>query len=438
MSWTSYPVAKLHGRITAPGDKSCSHRAVLFAGLAEGTSEITGLLESDDVLRTRIAMEALGAKCEKLGPGHWRITGVGGHGPTAPPAPLDFGNSGTGVRLMMGVLAGLGLPAQFIGDESLSRRPMGRVLDPLGEMGAISHSEDGRLPVRLDAAQLKGIRYKPPHASAQVKSAILLAGLNAEGTTTVIETKPTRDHTERMLQGFGAELGHATGDGATAISIKGGQKLKACDLAVPGDPSSAAFATVAALISPDAEILIEGMLSNETRDGLYVQLADMGGELGAEERGEAAGERIIDLTIAASRLKGSAVPERIVASMIDEFPILAVAAAFAEGQTVVTGAEELRVKESDRIAATVALLRANGVSAEETPDGFSVEGMGRDVPGGGLVKTHHDHRIAMAALVMGTAAKNPVSVDDISMIATSYPEFLQHMAAIGADIRETP
>jgi 3-phosphoshikimate 1-carboxyvinyltransferase len=239
-----------------------------------------------------------------------------------------------------------------------------------------------------------------------------------------------------MLRGFGAELGQASEDGATAISIKGGQVLKACDLSVPGDPSSAAFVTVAALISRDAEVLVEGLLSNETRDGLYVQLSAMGAELGAEERGDAAGERVIDLTAAASTLKGRSVPERLVAAMIDEFPILGVAAAFAEGRTVVSGAKELRVKESDRIAATVALLRANGVSAEETPEGFTVEGMGRDVPGGGLVNTHHDHRIAMAALVMGTAARAPVSVDDISMIATSYPEFLEHMKAIGADIRE--
>jgi 3-phosphoshikimate 1-carboxyvinyltransferase len=436
LRWTSHPVAKLHGCIPAPGDKSCSHRAILFAGLAEGTSEITGLLESDDVLRTRDAVEAIGAHCDRLGPGHWRVTGIGRREATAPLKPLDLGNSGTGVRLMMGVVAGLGLTAEFVGDESLSRRPMGRVLDPLTEMGAVSHSTEGRLPVCLEAAKLKGIRYKPPHASAQVKSAVLLAGLNAEGTTTVIEPRPTRDHTERMLRGFGAELGQASEDGATAISIKGGQVLKACDLSVPGDPSSAAFATVAALISRDAEVLVEGLLSNETRDGLYVQLSAMGAELGAEERGDAAGERVIDLTAAASTLKGRSVPERLVAAMIDEFPIFGVAAAFAEGRTVVSGAKELRVKESDRIAATVALLRANGVSAEETPEGFTVEGMGRDVPGGGLVNTHHDHRIAMAALVMGTAARAPVSVDDISMIATSYPEFLEHMKAIGADIRE--
>ena len=437
MPWTSFPVARLRGRIHAPGDKSCSHRAMLFGGLAEGVSEVTGLLESDDVLRTRDAMQAIGAEAARLGPGHWRITGIGRQRPVAPVAPLDFGNSGTGVRLMMGVAAGLGIEATFTGDESLSGRPMGRVIDPLSEMGARFESSGGKLPATLRASSLRGIEYTPPHASAQVKSAILLAGLNADGTTTVIEHRATRDHTERMLQGFGAELGFRRSDGGmTAISIRGGQALHACDLAVPGDPSSAAFAVVAALIHPDAEVLMEGVLSNETRDGVYVQLAAMGAELGAEVRGEAAGERTVDMTAASSPLQGGDVPEGLVASMIDEFPILGVAASFATGTTRITGAEELRVKESDRIAATVALLKANGVKAEETPDGFVVEGCSGSPPGGGRVETHHDHRIAMAALVMGTAAVEPVTVDDISMIATSYPEFLDHMAGIGADIRE--
>lgn len=410
---------------------------MLFSALAEGVSEITGLLESEDVLGTLAACRACGADVETLGTGHYRVRGVGAAGLSQPSGALDFGNSGTGVRLMMGVVAGHPVTAEFIGDASLSSRPMGRVLDPLVQMGAKAQSNGGKLPVRLTGGALHAIDYAPPVASAQVKSALLLAALRAEGTTRITEVKPTRDHTETMLNGFGVRVVRSrTPQGLSVVNLTGGQHLIATDVSVPGDPSSAAFAIAAALISPKGEVIVENVLSNETRDGLYRLLVSMGAELGAEDRGDAAGERMADLSAASSTLRGVDVPEAIVPAMIDEFPLLGVLASFAHGVTRVTGAEELRVKESDRIRATVAMLRANGVEAEETPDGFIVQGCAGPPPGGGLVETRHDHRIAMSALVMGTAAKAPVSVDDIAMIATSYPEFLAHMAALGADIRQ--
>lgn len=437
MVWTSRPVASLRGTIRAPGDKSCSHRAVLFGALAEGESVIRGLLESEDVLGTLAACRACGADVAALGAGNYRVSGVGAAGLAQPAHALDFGNSGTGVRLMMGVVAGQAITAEFIGDASLSARPMGRVLNPLMEMGATARSRDGMLPVHLTGGKLRAIDYAPPQASAQVKSALLLAALRAEGTTRITESKPTRDHTETMLTGFGVTVGRSrNAQGHNVVTLTGGQALAAIDVSVPGDPSSAAFAIAAALISPKGEVVVENVLSNETRDGLYRLLVSMGAELGAEDRGEAAGERVADLSAASSALRGVDVPEAIVPAMIDEFPLLGVLASFAHGVTRVTGAEELRVKESDRIRATVAMLRANGVEAEETPDGFIVQGSGGPPPGGGLVETRHDHRIAMSALVMGTAAQAPVSVDDIAMIATSYPEFLTHMRALGADIGE--
>jgi 3-phosphoshikimate 1-carboxyvinyltransferase len=439
MVWTSRPVRRLAGSIRAPGDKSCSHRALIFGGLASGVSRFTGLLEGDDVIRTGLAMAAMGSEVACTGPGAWEVRGVGRKGLASPKDGLDFGNSGTGSRLMMGVMAGFDLTAELSGDASLSSRPMNRVLNPLREMGMKDTAgPDGRLPFALTGSSaLKGIRYAPPQASAQVKSAVLLAGLNAAGTTTVVEAKATRDHTERMLQGFGAKLGFKVAPGGTAeISIEGKQPLFALDTAIPGDPSSAAFLIAAGILSPQGDVMVEGVMSNPTRSGFYDTVNLMGAHLGAEERGEAAGERLIDLHAGYAGLKGIAVPERLVASMIDEFPILAVLAAFATGETRVTGADELRVKESDRIRAIVAMLRVNGVGVEETADGFTVQGCGGPVPGGGLVETRHDHRIAMSALVMGTAALKAVSVDDVSMIDTSYPDFLAHMAALGADVSE--
>ncbi|MEZ5997356.1 MAG: 3-phosphoshikimate 1-carboxyvinyltransferase [Hyphomonas sp.] len=439
MAWTSRPVKNLSGAVRAPGDKSCSHRALIFGGLAEGTSRFTGLLEGDDVLRTGAAMSALGAKVQRLDGGEWIITGVGAKGLESPIDILDFGNSGTGSRLMMGVMAGHALTASLTGDESLRSRPMNRILTPLRQMGLTDTAgPDGRLPFSITGTRaLRAITYAPPQASAQIKSAVLLAGLSADGTTVVEEAKPTRDHTERMLRGFGVEVGvERKPDEPVRISIRGGQVLHAIEAEIPGDPSSAAFLVAAGILSPGGDVTIEGIMSNPTRSGFYDVANLMGAHLGAEECGEAAGERLINIAAGHAHLKGVHVPERYVPSMIDEFPVLAVLAAFAEGETVVTGAEELRVKESDRIGATVAMLRANGVDAEETPDGFIVQGCAGKVPGGGLVETRHDHRIAMSALIMGTAAQKPVSVDDISMIDTSYPEFLAHMAALGADISE--
>lgn len=439
MHWTSYPVPALRGIVAAPPDKSCSHRAVILAGLATGTSEIHRLLEGEDVLRTVDAMRALGAGIEPSGPGHWKITGVGPRGFSSPDRALDFGNSGTGSRLVMGALAGFPVTARLDGDESLTARPMNRILTPLRRMGLTDTAgDDGRLPFTVTGrARLRAISYEPPVASAQVKSAVLLAGLNAEGVTEVCEARATRDHTERMLRGFGVDVNTSNfGDTGRRIGLAGGQSPGARDTSIPGDPSSAAFLAGAALISPDGEVLVESVMSNSTRDGIFDALTLMGAALGAEEAFEASGERQINLQVSTSPgLRGREIPERLVPAMIDEFPILAVVAAFADGVTEVRGAEELRVKETDRIGAIVDMLRANGVSAEERPDGFVIEGCAGPPPGGGRVETRHDHRIAMSALVMGTAAQNPVSVDDISMIATSYPDFMDHMSRLGADIR---
>ena len=439
MVWTSRPVKQITGTLRAPGDKSCSHRALILSGLATGTSEISGLLEGEDVLNTGRVMAALGASVDRIGPGAWRVQGVGDRGLQSPTVNLDFGNSGTGSRLMLGVVAGYPVQARFIGDASLSGRPMGRVLDPLAQMGVTYEASEGKtLPLTLHGrADLKAISYQPPHASAQVKSCILLAGLNADGVTEVHESRITRDHSERMLRGFGVEVTSRREGASNRVSIQGGQSLTAQETIVPGDPSSAAFLAAAAMISPRGGVLVEGLMSNETRDGFYRAAALMGAPVGAEDVGTAAGERLIDMSFESADLKGTEIPVDLVPSMIDEFPILAVLAAFATGTTVVKGAAELRVKESDRITAVVDMLRINGVEVEETEDGFIIEGCAGNVPGGGLVKTHHDHRIAMSALIMGTASQAPVSIDDAAMIATSYPDFMSHMAELGTDISET-
>lgn len=418
-----------------PGDKSISHRALIFGALAIGETSISGLLEGEDVLATAEAMRRLGAEVIRNADGSWSVHGVGVGGLREPEQPLDFGNSGTGARLVMGLVAGHPITATFIGDASLSRRPMGRVISPLTQMGAHFHArEGGRLPLTLTGAKRAlPISYQSPVASAQVKSAILLAGLNAPGVTTVIEATPTRDHTERMLKAFGAEVASETGkDGLLAISLTGEPELTPCPIAVPGDPSSAAFPVVAALLTPGSEIIVEGITLNPHRAGLYTTLMEMGGDIEVMNQREEGGEPVADLRVRSSRLKGIEVPPARAASMIDEYPVLAVAAGFAEGTTTMLGIHELRVKESDRIAATASGLRANGIKVRESEDGMVVEGRGGEVGGGGHVTTHMDHRIAMSFLVMGLAAQKPVTVDDASMIATSFPDFERLMRGLGA------
>jgi 3-phosphoshikimate 1-carboxyvinyltransferase len=416
----------------------------MMAAVAEGESAITGLLEGEDVLNTAKAMKALGARVERTGPGRWQVEGVGRRGFSSPKGDLDFGNSGTGARLMMGLVGGHEVTARFVGDASLSSRPMERVLKPLRDMGVTADtSPGGKLPATIRGGRLKAIRYAPPEASAQVKSAVMLAGLRADGVTVVEEKEATRDHTERMLRAFGVEVGVEPRSGkGPVVSVRGGQMLQGMALkgmaaVVAGDPSSAAFAIVAALVSAEGETSVTGMLDNRTRTGLFEAARAMGADLRSDADGQATGEETIRATARASRLKGIDLDPALVASMIDELPIFAVLAAFADGKTRVTGAAELRVKESDRIKAICAMLAANSVAVEELADGFIVTGKGpRGVPGGGVVEARHDHRISMSALVMGSAAKSAVAVDDIAMIATSYPEFFDHMAALGADIEK--
>ena len=434
-SLTAEPSHGLNGRIGVPGDKSISHRALIFGALAIGETRISGLLEGEDVLATAETMRRLGAEVTRLGEGSWSVFGVGTGGLREPEQPLDFGNSGTGARLVMGLVAGHPITATFIGDASLSRRPMGRVISPLTQMGAHFHArEGGRMPLTLTGAKRAlPISYRSPVASAQVKSAVLLAGLNAPGITTVIEAVPTRDHTERMLRAFGAEVRSETlKDGALAISLTGEPELAPCPIAVPGDPSSAAFPVVAALLTPGSEIVVEGITLNPHRAGLYTTLMEMGGDIEVMNQREEGGEPVADLRVRSSTLKGIDVPPERAASMIDEYPVLAVAAAFAEGTTRMNGIHELRVKESDRIAATASGLRANGVKVHETEDSMTVEGRAGEVGGAGHVATHMDHRIAMSFLVMGLAAQKPVTVDDAAMIATSFPGFTKLMRSLGA------
>ncbi len=421
--------APLNGRIAAPGDKSVSHRSFIFGALADGRTRVRGLLESDDVLNTGKAMAALGAKVDKQADGSWLIVGCAGNF-ESPGQDLDFGNAGTGVRLVMGLVAGAGIGARFVGDESLSGRPMRRVTDPLGDMGADVETHEGRLPVRIAPSKLDGMSYTPPIASAQVKSAILLAGLGAEGETEVIEPVPTRDHTETMLKLFGGAIKIDQLDGASRIRLNGPQTLKATDIDVPGDPSSAAFATIAALITPGSEIEITGIMDNPARTGLYTTLKEMGAKLEMRDGARMAGEKTFDLRVSHSTLSGIEVPAERAPAMIDEYPVLAVAAAFATGTTHMPGLAELRAKESDRLAGTAALLSANGVIVETGSDSLTVHG--GPVPGGGMVETLHDHRLAMSGLILGLAAQSPVTIDDASMIATSYPDFLAHMEALGA------
>jgi 3-phosphoshikimate 1-carboxyvinyltransferase len=426
------PSGPLKGAARPPGDKSISHRSLILGALAAGETEIAGLLEGVDVLHTAEAVEALGADCTRFGPGAWRVLGRGAL--QSPRGVIDCGNSGTGARLLIGAAAGFPLTARFTGDASLCGRPMRRVIEPLEKMGARFESDAGRLPLTLHGGGLRAISYTLPVASAQVKSAILLAALHAEGVTEVIEPAPTRDHTERMLAAFGADLSIAEAAGGRTIRIAGGQRLRATPVRVPGDPSSAAFAIVAGLIVPGSELQLENVLLNPTRTGLIETLLEMGGELTIENQREEGGEPVGDIRVRHSPLRGVAVPPARAPAMIDEYPILAVAAAFAAGDTIMRGVGELRVKESDRIALMAAGLGACGVDTKEAPDGLVVRGAGGPPPGGASVATSGDHRIAMAHLVLGLAAREPVTVDQAGMIETSFPDFAGFMRALGADI----
>jgi 3-phosphoshikimate 1-carboxyvinyltransferase len=427
----------LSGRVRVPGDKSISHRALMLGALATGRTHITGLLEGEDVLNTAKALEALGTEVRKLGDS-WEVLGRGVGGLVEPARAIDYGNSGTGLRLMMGVVAGHAMRVRFVGDPSLSRRPMGRVLEPLVRMG-IEVEEVGHktLPLTIRGTQdLMPIEYVTPVASAQVKSAVLLAGLHASGATTVVEPQATRDHTERMLRYFGARLTIAEHDGARAITVAGDAELEGRKVNVPGDPSSAAFLVSAALIVPGSEIAIEGVLVNPTRTGFYVTLAEMGADIQLCNEREEGGEPVADILVRHSRLKGVRVPPGRAPSMIDEYPVLACLAAYAEGETRLEGLAELKVKESDRLLATAAGLAANGVTAKVEGEVLTVagSGLGVGVQGGGTVATHLDHRIAMAFLTLGLGADRPVTVDDADTINTSFREFRSLMERLGATV----
>ncbi|WP_420141918.1 3-phosphoshikimate 1-carboxyvinyltransferase [Sphingomonas sp.] len=429
----------LSGRAGVPGDKSISHRALMLSALAVGESVVEGLLEGEDVLATAAAMRAMGATIERGADGRWTIHGVGVGGLLQPDQALDMGNSGTSTRLLMGLVASHPITATFIGDASLSKRPMNRVIAPLSEMGAeINASPGGRLPLMLRGlCPAVPIEYCLPVASAQVKSAVLLAGLNTPGVTRVIEPVPTRDHSERMLRGFGAELTvEEDGDGARVISIRGEAELTPQHIVVPGDPSSAAFPTVAALIVPGSEIVIGNVGLNPTRAGVYDVLRMMGADIEFVDRREVGGEPVADLRVRASTLRGIEVPPDIAPSMIDEFPILFVAAALAEGRTITRGLEELRVKESDRLAVMATGLRAIGARVEEAEEGLVIDGTGgAPLAGGATIATHLDHRIAMSFAVAGLAATDAVTIDDMTPVQTSFPVFTELMRGLGAELR---
>jgi 3-phosphoshikimate 1-carboxyvinyltransferase len=426
----------LTGQAQVPGDKSISIRALILGALAVGETPISGMLEGEDALNTAKAMQALGAKVARTGERHWRVHGVGIGGFAEPKGPLDFGNSGTGCRLALGAVAGCPITAIFDGDASLRSRPMRRVLDPLERIGARAlASVDGRLPLTLAGARDPiPIVFKPPVPSAQLKSATLLAGLSAPGETVVIEAEATRDHTEKMLTHFGADLRIEPFEGnGRCIRLTGQPELTPQPVTVPADPSSAAFPLVAALLVPGSEIVLKSVMMNPLRGGLFTTLGEMGAAIDVLERRSQGGEDVADLRVRAGPLRGVEVPASRAPTMIDEYPILAVAASFAEGVTVMRGLKELRVKESDRLAATAALLRTNGVTVEIDGDDLIVQGRGR-VAGGGLVTTHMDHRIAMAALVLGLASERDVRIDDDSFIATSFPGFVELMRSLGADL----
>jgi 3-phosphoshikimate 1-carboxyvinyltransferase len=415
----------LAGEIDVPGDKSMSHRALILGGLASGETNIRGLLEGDDVLHTADAVRALGADVERLAPAIWRVRGNSWQSPSA---PIDCGNSGTGARLLMGASAGFPITVTFAGDRSLSRRPMERVLGPLRAMGA--KTRGSTLPLSIEGGNLQGISFVNEKASAQVKSAILLAGLKASGAVEVIEPARSRDHTENMLRAFGCEV--ECNDGTIRLGER--RTLTGTQVLIPGDPSSAAFPLVAALVVPGSRVTVRNVMVNPLRSGLFETLKEMGANLRFENERLEGGEAVAGLAVAASDLSGVEVPASRAPSMIDEYPILAVAASFASGRTVMHGLGELRVKESNRLAAMVAGLRECGVEAREEGDSLIVEGIGSPPAGGAIVRAHQDHRIAMSFLVMGLAAQRIISVDSGGMIATSFPGFVEKMKSLGARI----
>lgn len=427
------PRGPLSGSITVPGDKSISHRALMFAALAVGESRISGLLEGEDVLATAAAMRAMGATVERADDGRWHVHGVGVGGLLQPQQALEMGNSGTSTRLLMGLVASHPITATFTGDASLSSRPMARVIAPLSRMGAtITASPGERLPLMVRGlCPAVPIEYTLPVASAQVKSAILLAGLNTPGVTCVIEPVPTRDHSERMLRGFGADITVTETPEGRRIELRGEAELHAQDIVVPGDPSSAGFWLVAASIVPGADIVVRNVCMNPTRTGLVTALRLMGADIVETDARIVGGEPVADLRVRHAPLRAITVPADLAPSMIDEYPVLFVAAALAEGRTVARGAHELRVKESDRIAAMRDALAANGVAVEEFEDGLAITGSaGAPIPGGGTVATRLDHRIAMSMVVAGLAAARPIAIDDAAPVATSYPDFFATLDAI--------
>jgi 3-phosphoshikimate 1-carboxyvinyltransferase len=426
----------LTGTVRVPGDKSISNRALIFGALAVGETRITGMLEGEDVIHTADAMRALGASVERTGEGAWSVHGVGVAGFRQPRGTLDFGNSGTGCRLVMGAVAGCPITATFDGDASLRKRPMRRILDPVELMGAraVSAADGGRLPITLAGARDPiPVVYRTPVASAQIKSAVLLAGLSAPGETTVIESEASRDHTERLLAHFGADVRVEPEGAGRRVTLKGEPELHPAAVAVPADPSSAAFPMVAALIVPGSDIVLTDVMTNPLRTGLMATLREMGADIETLARRADGGEETADQRVRASALRGIEVPAERAPSMIDEYPVLAVAASFAEGVTVMRGLKELRVKESDRLAAVAEGLRANGVAVEIDGDDLIVQGRGQ-AAGGGVVITHMDHRIAMAFLVMGLASARPVGIDDASFIATSFPGYVPMLRRLGGDL----
>lgn len=436
-SLRSSAISSFRGEVTVPGDKSLSHRALIFASQALGHSTVTGLLEGEDVLDTAKILRACGVSIQKQGD-IWHVDGVGVGGLKAPSEALDAGNSGTGVRLLMGLIGSYPFASTFVGDESLSKRPMQRVLTPLEQMGISVESQDGKLPVTLEGhRELAPITYESPVASAQLKSCILLAGLNISGKTTVIERMKTRDHTERMLKAFGGEIEVVDDGEGSVITLTGHPTLQAQDVVIPADPSSAAFLVVAALITPGAEITLRNVLQNPARTGVFVTLAEMGADIEYINQRDEAGEPVADMVVKHSALRGVTIPASRAASMIDEYPILAIAASYAQGTTHMAGLEELRVKESDRLSAMVHGLTVSGVKVESTDDSMTVHGDGV-FPGNAdiAIPTHLDHRIAMSFLIAGLGAQQDVVVDDGAMIATSFPNFVSLINECGGQISE--